>query len=169
MLQTSWSVTHTLLTGVLLLLSAGAAHTARRQPAPHKEADPGHLLVHSIPPSPFSHPPTTAAAQPPSIPTQLLQGQACAGQRRLRAIFTRSREAAANIAGSSASILAPDHMAKSKSHALRQAQTGKLSACFLQPAATARAPSSAQPSTSPLAQAVQRQIASRMPAKSLAR
>ena len=140
------------------------------QPAPHKVAVPAHLPVHSIPPSPFSKPAMTVAAQRPSTPTQLLQGQVCAGQHRLRAIFTRSRQPAAKMeAGSSASILTPDHVVKPKSHALRHVQTGKPAACSLQPTPTARAPSSAQPATSPLAQAVQRQIASRMPAKSLAR
>ena len=155
---------------VLVLLSAGAVHAARRQPALHKELAPVHLPVHSIPPSPFSQPATTTAAQPPSTPSQPLQGQTCAGQHRLRAIFTRSRQAAAKVeARSSASILAPHHLAKPKSHALGQVHTGKLAACSLQPTPTARAPSSAQPATSLLAQAVQRQIASRMPTKSLAK
>ena len=155
---------------VLVLLSAGAVHAARQQPAPCKEAPPAHLLVHSLPPSPFSHPATTAAAQPPSTPAQLLQGQACAGQHRLRGIFTRSRQAAAKVeAGSRTSTLTPDHMAKPKPHALRQVQPGKLATRFLQPAPAAGAPSPSQPATSPLAQAVRRQIASRMPPKSLAR
>ena len=153
-----------------MLLSAGAVRAACLQPAPHKEVGTAHLPVHSTPPSPLSQPATTAAAQPPSTRAQLLQGQACAGQHRLRAIFTRSRQAAAKLEScSSTSTLVPDHTAKPKPHALRQVQTGKLAACLQQPTPAARAPASSQPATSPLARAVQRQIASRMPAKSLAR